>query len=119
MCGVWSGHSRGLALPEEDAGEGELQGGGHHLLGQGLELELDVGLRGHGTGILLHVDAAGGQSLPTPRRRLLWREGGERERETQGKETERIREKEKEQKKKWVSEIKTHFLFKTCIKNIL
>lgn len=51
---------RGLALTEEDAGQRELQRGRHHLLGQGLELELDVRLRGHGAGVLLHVDAAGG-----------------------------------------------------------
>lgn len=57
---------RGLALPEEDAREGELQGGRHHLLGQGLELEFDVCLCGHGAGILLHVNAAGRQRLPPP-----------------------------------------------------
>jgi len=62
---------RGFALAQEDAGEGELQRGHHHLLGEGLEPELDVCLRGHGAGILLHVDAACGQSLPAPRRRLL------------------------------------------------
>ena len=57
---------RGFALAQEDAGEGELQRGRHHLLGEGLELELDVSLRGHGAGVLLHIDAAGGQGLPAP-----------------------------------------------------
>lgn len=70
------GDLRGLSLTEEDAGEGELQRGRHHLLGQGLELELDVRLRGHWTGVLLHVDAAGGQSLSPARRRLLETEAG-------------------------------------------
>lgn len=62
---------RGLPLTQEDAGEGELERGRHHLLGQRLELELDVRLRGHGAGVLLHVDAAGGQGLPSARGRLL------------------------------------------------
>lgn len=68
----WQGlDSRGLPLTQEDAGEGELERGRHHLLGQWLELELDVRLRGHGAGVLLHVDAAGGQGLPPARGRLL------------------------------------------------
>lgn len=62
---------RGLSLTEEDAGERELQRGRHHLLRQGLEFELDIGLCGHRTGVLLHVYTAGGQGLPPPRWRLL------------------------------------------------
>lgn len=69
---------RGLPLAQEDAGEGELQRGRHHLLGQRLELELDVRLRRHGAGVLLHVDAAGGQGLPPARGRLLRQRQGER-----------------------------------------
>lgn len=65
---------RGLSLTEEDAGEGELQGGRHHLLRQGLKLEFDICLSGHWTGILFHVYTAGGQGLPSPRRRFLDRE---------------------------------------------
>lgn len=60
------GDLRGLSLTEEDAGEGELQRGRHHLLGQRLELELDIGLCGHGAGVLLHVYTAGSQGLPPP-----------------------------------------------------
>lgn len=65
--------SRGLPLAKEDAGEGELQRGWHHLLWQGLKLEFDICLCGHGTGILLHVYTAGGQSLPPAWWRLLQR----------------------------------------------
>lgn len=57
---VKDGDLRGLSLTEEDAGEGELQRGRHHLLRQGLELEFDVRLCGHWTGVLFHVYAAGG-----------------------------------------------------------
>lgn len=90
--------SRGFALPQEDAGEGELQGGCYHLFGQGFELELDVGLCGHGTGILLHVDAAGGQRLPPARRGLLWRDTEMRGRE-KNKQLNSFIHKEREKRK--------------------
>ena len=57
-------YSRGFALLEEDAGEGELERGLHHLHRQGLHLQRELVLGGRGAGVPPHVHVDRGQHLP-------------------------------------------------------
>lgn len=50
------GRSRGLPLPDEDAGERELERGLHHLHRQGLQRQRQLALGGRGAGEALQVD---------------------------------------------------------------
>lgn len=49
-------HSRGLALPQEDAGQAEPQLGLHHLGGGGLQPQRELVLGGRSAGEACHVD---------------------------------------------------------------
>ena len=59
-----SPHSRGFPFLEQNGREGDVENNLLDLARHWLELQLNVMLKGHGGGILHHVNGFGGQDLP-------------------------------------------------------